>query len=404
MTILVIVSAAARAQVVPAATRPPGLPLSGTLHYDVHYTQTAQFYGGTRGNTQMSIVSGEVAYSNAGTVYPFTLSYSGGDMWTISGPREGAGIFQHLLVSQGFLGRSWTFNLSDDVSYLPQAPTVGFSGIPGVGSLPGVPSEPSQPILTQNTRSINNTASPSFTHRLNHATDLSISGGYLILRFPDGNGLETNSLQVGPRITRRLNALNSISGQYSFTHISYPGYTSFTMGTQSAMFIYERTWSRRFKTSAGAGPQWIQSSDSKLIPSSTDVTVNANATYDAGRTTATLNYNQGASGGAGVTTQIGVHNYDAMAGLSRKIGRNLNINFTGTYMRTKGLTQSGVTYAEDGGAAVTRQWGRYIVVNANYAAIHQSTSAALPANAISGLYNVIGFGIGYSPRETHLRK
>ena len=401
---LVVISAGARAQVAPAATGPTGLPLSGTLHYDLHYTQTAQFYGGTQGNTQRSIVSGEVAYANAGTVHPFALSYSGGDMWTISGPGESTGIFQHLLASQGFLGRSWTFNLSDDVSYMPQSPTIGFSGIPGAGSLPGAPGEPIQPILTQNTRSIHNDVSPTFTHRLNHATDLSISGSYEILRFPDSNGLEINSLQAGPRITRRLNALNSFSGQYTFTHTSYPGYTSFTMGTQSAMFIYERTWSRRFKTSAGAGPQWIQSSDSAVVPTSTDLTVSANATYDVGRTTAMLSYNQGASGGAGVTTQIGVHNYDAMAGLSRKFGRNLNVNATGAYMRTQGLTQSGVTNAEYGGVAVTRQWGRYIVVNANYTATHQSTSAALPANAISGLSHVIGFGIGYSPRETRLRK
>jgi hypothetical protein len=117
-----------------------------------------------------------------------------------------------------------------------------------------------------------------------------------------------------------------------------------------------------------------------------------------------LSYTQGASGGAAVTTQIGVHRYDAMAGLSRKFGRNLNVNVTGTYMRTQGLVQTGVTNSEYGGVAVTRQWGRYIVVNANYTAIHQSSSAALPANAISGLYHVIGFGIGYSPRETHLRK
>jgi len=404
MAILAIISAGARAQTVPDATRPYGLPLSGTLHYDLHYTQTAQFNGGTQGNRQISVVSGELAYANAGTTHPFALSYTGGDMWVISGPSEGTGIFQHLLASQGFLGRSWSFNLSDDVSYLPQAPTTGFSGIPGVGSLPGAPSEPSQPILTQNTRSILNDVSPAYTHRLNHATDLSIGGSYEILRFPDGNGLEINSLQVNPRITRRLNALNSISGQYTFTHTSYPGYTSFTMGTQSAMFNYVRTWNRRFKTSAGAGPQWIQSSDSAVIPTSRDLTVNANATYDAGRTTAMLSYTQGASGGAGITTQIGVHNYDAMAGLSRRFGRNLNVNATGAYMRTQGLTQLGVTYAEYGGVAVTRQWGRYIVVNANYTAIHQSTSAALPANAISGLSHIIGFGIGYSPRETHLRK
>jgi hypothetical protein len=73
-------------------------------------------------------------------------------------------------------------------------------------------------------------------------------------------------------------------------------------------------------------------------------------------------------------------------------------------MRTKGLNQAGVTNGEYGGVAATRQLGRYISVFANYTAIQQSSSSVLTANAISGLSQVIGFGIGYSPREIHFRK
>src|ERR1039458_4209331 len=133
LAILFTVSAATRAQVVPAATGPTGLPVSGTLHYDLRYSQTAQFYGGTGGDVQRSVVSGEVAYANAKAGRPFALAYSGGDMWTISGVSAAGGVFQHLLASQGFLRRTWAFNLSDNVSYMPQAPTTGFSGIPCVG-------------------------------------------------------------------------------------------------------------------------------------------------------------------------------------------------------------------------------------------------------------------------------
>jgi hypothetical protein len=38
---------------------------------------------------------------------------------------------------------------------------------------------------------------------------------------------------------------------------------------------------------------------------------------------------------------------------------------------------------------------------ANYTAMDQSTSYALPANALIRLQQVISFGIGYSPREKH---
>jgi hypothetical protein len=64
----------------------------------------------------------------------------------------------------------------------------------------------------------------------------------------------------------------------------------------------------------------------------------------------------------------------------------------------------GVTNGVYGGAAATRRLGRYITIFANYTATEQSSSSALPTNAISGLSQVIGFGIGYSPREMHLRK
>jgi hypothetical protein len=410
LAILITVSATARAQVAPAATGPGGLAVSGTLHYDLRYTQTAQFYGGAGGDAVMSAASGDVTYANANAVHPLALTYSGGDMWYISGRSGSSEVYQHLLVSQGIIKRAWSFNISDDVSYMPQAPANGFSGIPGVGNLPGTPSVPSQTILTLNTRSVNNMVSPNFSRSLDHATSLSVSGSYETLRYPDGNGMEINSVSAGPQISRRLNALNSISGQYSYSHISYPAYSSFTMGTQSAMFGYQRTWSRRLTTSVSAGPQWVQSSNSNLpssvsrVPASTNLSVNASASYQAGRTSATLSYFQGVNGGSGVSTQIGAHNQDLNASLSRPFGRNLSISATGAYMRTKGLNQAGVTNGEYGGVAATRQLGRYISVFANYTAIQQSSSSVLTANAISGLSQVIGFGIGYSPREIHFRK
>jgi hypothetical protein len=313
------------------------------------------------------------------------------------------------MVSQGIVRRDWTLNLSDDVSYMPQAPTTGFSGIPGVGNLPGGASVSGQSILTLNTRSVYNVLNSSFTHILDHATNLSISGSYGILRFPDNNGLEDDSLQVGPQVSRRLNALNSISGQYAYSHFSYPGYT-ISMGTQSALFGYQRTWSRRLKTSVSAGPEWIQSISSLNVPSSTGLTVNANATYDVKPFSVTLSYIQATTGGAGVLTQVGVHNQDANAELSREFGRNLSVSATGAYMRTRGLQQAGlingqagVTNGKYGGVSATRRLGRYLTVFANYTAVQQSSSATLPTNAISGLSQVIGFGIGYSPRVMYLK-
>ena len=406
-----IASAAAKAQAAPAATGPSRLgevPVSGTLRYDLRYSQIAQFYGGAQGDAQSSAVSGDVTYANASQLRPFSLTYSGGDMWAISGSYGESGIFQHLLVSQGVIRRSWSLNLSDNVSYMPQAPTTGFSGIPGVGSLPSEPSPPIQPILTLNTRSVYNTAGSSFTHSLDRATSLSVNGSYTILRFPDGNGLETDQWQTGSQLTRRLNAHNSLSSQYSFSHFSYPGY-AYILETQSAMFGFTRSWSRRLQTSASAGPQWIMASSIAGIPSSTELSLSANGSYTARSTTATVSYTQGATGGAGVPAEVGARNQDVNAVVAQQLGRNMNVSATGAYLRTRGLQQvngaSGVvTDSVYGGVSAARRLGRYWNLFVNYTATHQLSSAALPANVINGLSQVIGFGISYSPRELHFRK
>ena len=103
-------------------------------------------------------------------------------------------------------------------------------------------------------------------------------------------------------------------------------------------------------------------------------------------------------------TEVGVHNHDLNAALTRQFGGSLSISASGAYMRTTGLQQGGVTNGEYGGVAATRRLGQFITVFANYTAIEQSSTSVLTTNAISGLVQVVGFGIGYSPREMRFKK
>ena len=283
LAILFLAAAATRAQVVPAATGPAGLTVGGTLHYDLRYSQTAQFYGGAQGDAQSSIASGELTYGNSSEAHPFSLTYSGGDMWNISGNYGEAGVFQHLLVSQGLTGRNWALNLSDDVSYLPQTGITGFSGIPGVGSLPSEPGQPSQTILTLNTRIFDNFAQIGLEHRLNYAWSLNIGGSSSQLRFIDNDGQNSDTLIANATITRRLDARNSITGEYSFTRYSYSD-PDFTVGTNSVLFGYQRQWNRRFTTIVSAGPlrtasSGVLSTGSSSLPSTTMLALNALVEY-----------------------------------------------------------------------------------------------------------------------------
>lgn len=408
--------AAAGAQVVPAINAPE-LPLSGTLRYDLRYAQIAQFYAGSQGDSQTSSLSGDLTYANSSPAWPFAMTYSGGDLWNISGSGGESGVFQHMLASQGIIRRKWSLQLSDDVDYIPQAPTTGFSGIPGVGDQTSQTGQTTQPVLTLNTRSVTNTTTANLSRRFGPSTSLSGGGSYAVLRFPDNNGLEDNIWQVNGQISRQLNAINSIFGQYAYSRTTYPGY-AVVMDTQSMLFGYARTWSRRFHTSVSIGPDWEKTTgiNADHSPStSTGLTVNASASYATRSTTATLSYYQGTSSGAGVAESFGTRNKDLSGGISRNFGRNLTIGATGAYMRSQalvagaalaaGLVQPGsVIDAEYGGVTVTRKWGRYLSFYANYTATEQSSGSALPTNAISGLSQVIGFGVAYTPREMHFKR
>jgi hypothetical protein len=390
-----IACTAARTQVVPSATG-----ASAKLDYDLSYSQTAEFYAGDSETVQMGTVSGEVEYLNGYQRAPFSLTYSGGYISGISGPDTGTGVFQHILLSQGYFTRRGSVSLRDDLGFYPQTPTTGFSGIPGVGDLPGEPGLPSEPILTLNTRSLNNTATATFTHTLNYDTTFSIDGNFDSIRFPDGGGLDINQVGMRPEVSWRLNALNYASVEYSFSRFNYLG-SPFTMETQSVQPGFYRVWNRRLTTSVSAGPEWIQSDNDLIVPPTVGASANVGVIYTAKSTSATFNYYRSVSAGAGFATQIGIRNNYANASISRTYGRDLTIIATGSYMDSQGLVQPGVTNAEYGGVIATRRMGEYITISANYTALHQTSSLPLETNALKGISQVIGFSIAYHPRETH---
>ena len=402
LAILIIGCASASAQVAPAATGPGGIPVTGNLHYAFRYAQTAEF-GTSLGNWQTSTSSASLDYANRNERLPFSMNYSGGYTWTITGPSYRTGIFQHLLLSQGFAWRKWNATISDDVSYRPQAPTTGFSGIAGIGEpIGGSGSTPpsSQSILTLNAHVVENDANLEIEHGLNYATKLNLGGGLSLLRFLDGNGLDTNTAMANAGLSWRLDARNSLSGRYMLSEFSYPGFSA-SFASQSALLGYSREWSRKVSTNISAGPQWIGSTDSKFLPPSTRIAANAAFDYKFRFVSASLAYDHGANGGAGYS--LGAERDSIHAGFSRDFGRSLTIGLEGGYLRTAGLRNNGVTNAKYGGGQLTKRLGRYLNVFANYTVMDQSSSSKLPSNVLNNLLQVFSCGIEYSPREKHIR-
>jgi hypothetical protein len=419
MAILLTACAATQAQVAPEATGPSGLPISGNLQYALRYSQAATFYGGALGTGQDSIVSGDLDYSNSNARLPFSARYGGGYSWVLAGPGENTGVYQHLAISQGFVQRNWNIQLNDDISYTPESPTTGFTGIPGsgepVGGTGSSSTPPSQTILTLNTRTLGNFGGVQIGYNINSTTSLNLGAHSDLLYYPDGNATDTNGAMENAGLTWRLNTRTSLSGLYTFSHFSYgasasTGSIPISSDTSTALFGYEHRWTRQLSTNISAGPQWLNSSDSAFVPSSTTLAIQASLNYTLRFGTASLTYNQGSTGGSGYL--VGTEIDSVTGGFSRNFGRNVTLGLTGAYTRNSGYQEQNqgetlvatnvVTNATFGGAVVSWRLSKYLSIYGNYSGIDQSLGLTTTTGILDQFYQVLSFGIAYSPRETHL--
>jgi hypothetical protein len=404
LAIFLAVGAVAHAQVEPAATGPggPGVqPAGPNLQYSLRFSQAAEF-GGYIGNWQTSTASGQLDYLNGNERFPFTMDYTGGYTWTISGPDYLGGVFQNLWISQGMGGRKWRFRASDDLGYRPSAPYTGLSGVAGIGEPIGGPS-PAPPstetILTLKTHTLDNSGIVNLDLDLNFATTLTLSGTSNVLYYPNGDGLNTDGELASSQLTRRLNARSSLSGEYLYAYYTYPDY-DFSLDTNTGLFGYNRNWTKKLSTTLSVGPEWVSSSDSAVAPSATRIAANAAINYKSRSETASVSYRRATSSGAGYLEGADL-NWVA-GNLERNFGPKLKIGLTGTYSRTTGLVNNGNVNTRLGGAQITRRVAGHFSLFANYTVSNQSASVALPTNTLNNTLQMMSFGIGYSPRETRL--
>ncbi len=405
---LLLVCSVANAQVVPEATGPgvarePVTPTGSYLQYALRYSEIGRF-GTSIASEQAASASGTLDYTHASERRPFTMEYGGGYTWALSGPAYGIGQSQRIFLSQGFTGRKWNFQVSDDASYLPQTPNTGFLGVPGIGEPIGVtnPNPTStQTILNLNTHAVENIANGTLVADLSNSTLVTGGGGDVLLRYPNGDGFDTDTLSATGALTRVINARNSLTGTYDFYNFSYPGY-DVTFVTNSGLIGLQHKWTRNLMTNVSAGPQFITSSVPSVVPSSLNVTVNASLTYLLRFTTASATYTRGANGGSGYL--FGAEVDDAVANLSHQYGLNWTLGLTAGLQRTAGLNNNGTTDAVFGAAeGIWRVKGNMILF-ANYTADDQWSTATLPTNTLNLLMHTIGFGIGYSPLPRRVRQ
>jgi hypothetical protein len=411
--ILVVADVLAHAQAAPDATGPEKLPMAKSMKYALRYSQSSYLYGSEKGgaaNQVTGVASGDMDFTRDNDRYPFILNYSGGYMWAISGPSLGTGVFQHMSVSQGVVQHRWDLLGSEDISYTPQAPVIGFSGVPGTGEPIGAPgtNPPSQTLLTLNTRTLDNLASLHLGYRLDSSTALNIGGGSQLLRFPEGNGMDTDEVEASAGLTRRLNARSSVAGQYMFSRYSYgkSPFSSSAPGSFEANTVsvdYTHSWTRNLKTDVSAGPQWVPSTNGTAVPTTLTAMVHANVNYVFRNETAFVDYNRGVTGGAGYLAGATVDT--VTGGLSRIFARTLSIGVTGSYYSTAALSgTAGRSDARLGGVQASEQLGPFFSFFGSYTAVDQSSGVVPASNVLNQFYQLVSFGIAYSPREARRKK
>ncbi len=391
--------------------------LGGSFNYSLNAAELVSTGFYNSGTVFTTTVSGDAAYLSGSTLHPFSAIYSGGVLLANSGQPNT--VYQSLALSQGYTTKYWNIEVQDAVSYLPESPVSGLSGIPGVGDLGIDPvpigSDAGIGILTTYGPRVSNTVTGSVSRVIGAHLSAQGNGYEGIQRFVgdfSNQGVDNTSEGGTAGLSYHFNARSAVSGNYSYTKFDFTG-TTLSFSTQSGTIDYARKWSRRISTDVYAGPQYISSTGPGSGQPSTQLAAGASATYTGRNAFYSIAYSRGVNNGSGVV--VGSFS-DNIVGTARKqYGRNWSLSGTVGYSRSTGLPSLNVaTFTSDGvsvGGQVVRALGRKFAAYGSYTIEDQSTTGsptilgtATALNAFNGFYQVFGIGISYSPGSLFLRK
>jgi hypothetical protein len=402
-------------------SNPNSPPLDGILHYALSASEVVQFgYYGPSETTYSTALSGDVAYTAKSETMPFSMVLAGGVLLP-NGSGQGTSTFWNIGATQGLISRHWALNISDSFSFLPQSPTTGLSGIPGVGDLGAEPVQgpaqgPGGGVLSYSGNRVVNQLGGSAERQLGPATSISGAGSWSIIHFLDENaGLSSSGVTGSVALNRRLDGRSSASVNAEYATYSYNNtglsapYPDFQ--TKGINASYQRLMSRSISISLSGGPLWISSSNSSLIPSRLSAAGSASLNYNHGLITGSIGYSRGANAGSGVLP--GAISDSVIGNLAHTFGRKWVTSADMGYSHSAGLTELSVESSPTpvnevydtvfGGVQVTRGFTPHLSGYASFTVQHQSSNYSLSTqNAFNGTAQIFGVGITFTPRSTRL--
>ena len=413
--LLLALGVRAQAQAPPLSTPPSfgfSLPsVEGTMTYSLSASEAfLTGYGG--GVNYSTALSGSLGYLSSSPSKPFSLVYSGGFLYSSVPGYPSASTFQNIAASQVVTTKNWNFVIDDAFSYLPESPTTGLSGIPGVGDIGVIPvqigDQPAQSILTNYATRIGNGLNGGITRTINRSLSINGSGSWQILHFLNNEGINSSmaSGSVGP--TYRINARSSASANviYTYTNNTFAG-QSYPFETEGVTFQYQRQVTRFLTMNVSAGPQrtFGTGASAALIPSQITPVASATLTYGRRTTSASVFYSRATNAGSGVV--YGALTNSIGGSFQQQFSRNWQGALTASYSQNKSLaTIAGLNEdyrATYGGGQVSRRLGRSFSGYFSYTAVTQNqVNVVLSQPAYSGLSQTFSVGITYSPGAQHL--
>jgi hypothetical protein len=406
----------ARGQNVPIANTAPvsigfQLPtLAGQISYALSASQTViTGYSGNGGTVSSTNVSGDFAYITDSKTHPFAALYSGGYLASESSQLPSS-VFQNLALSQTYRTRTWNFVANDTVSYLPESPVGGISGIPGIGDLGITPVTTGDifgaGILTNYDQRVSNVVGGTASKDLTGSTSLNATGTYAIERFlgdePGDSAYNSNQVQVTGGILHRINARNTFGVNYDYSYFTYTG-EPFSFTSNGVNFEYIRRITRQWTLDASLGPQW--NTGTTFSSTSLDLAAAITLSYLGKRSSSSLSYVRGTSAGSGVVE--GALTNSVVFSTTRQLNAVWSAAASASYTRSQSLPNNFyppfTIDSEIASAQISRSLGRSFSAYASYTLENQSLDgSAATALTFSGLQQVFGVGITYSPGSKRL--
>lgn len=386
-------------------------PPSGEFSYALTASESyvSGYQGG--GSGASTNLSGQATYISNSETHPTSLVYSGGYFFG-NGSNVNSSSYQSLGVSQILRARRWRLGAGDVITYLPASPLYSISGVPFSGDIGTSPittgQVPTQSVLTNYGEQVTNTVSGSVSRDLTGKTFVDGYGSYTVQRFLQ-TGLDNNSVSASGSLGHRFSARDSASASYTYGHYTfsgaYAGIQHFGFTSNGAGASYTHEFSRRLAMELTAGPQWLSSNVSTVLPSRVVFTSAVSFSYTGERTRATATYYRAPNIGSGVL--LGALSDNINVSAQHSFTRDWTGGFTANYGRAAGLAalpgENVTTNNFYGGLQATRKLGRDFSAFGSYSVATQSAGAqAIARNAFDGTAHIVTVGLTFSPLSRHI--